>query len=196
MAEHDQQFEESNEAQDYIKEEEVEPTTNSSNDQDESITVEEVNLENSQEIDQLKQEKDELEDKLLRIQAEFQNVQRRMKRDKEQTQKYRSQSLAKEILPALDNLERAMAIEVDTEPGENLKKGIELVITSLKEALEEEGIKEIAASGQAFDPNFHEAYTQVPAPEGIESGQVAQVFEKGYQIHDRVLRPAKVAVAE
>lgn len=146
--------------------------------------------------DALKEEKDELDDRLIRVQAELQNIQRRNKRDREVAAKYRSQDLAKEIIPAIDNLERALSIEVEDEAGENLKKGIEMVLDGLTQALNNNGIEEIQADGQMFDPNYHEAYTQLPAQEGQESGQVAQVFEKGYILHDRVIRAAKVAVVQ
>jgi molecular chaperone GrpE len=94
----------------------------------------------------------------------------------------------------LDNLERALAIEVEDEAGKNLKKGIEMVVESLNQALKAEGIEIIDPLGEPFDPNMHEAYTQVPADNDQESGTVAQVFEKGYKLHERVLRAAKVAV--
>jgi len=143
-----------------------------------------------------KAEYDELDDRFVRLQAELQNIQRRNKRDREDSAKYRSQDLAKELLPSIDNLERALAIEVDDEAGKNLKKGVEMVLNSMKQAFEHQGIEVIEAEGQPFDPNYHEAYTTIPAKEGQESGEVAQVFEKGYILKDRVLRPSKVAVVE
>ena len=116
--------------------------------------------------------------------------------EREANAKYRSQDLAKAILPALDNLERALQTEVEDEAGKNLKQGVQMVLESFKAGLESVGVEEIEAEGQIFDPNFHEAYAQVPAEEGQESGVVAQVFEKGYKLHDRVLRAAKVTVTE
>lgn len=149
-----------------------------------------------QEVIDLKQKQEELEDQNLRLQAEIQNMLRRNKAEREAAVKYRSQDLAKEILPVLDNLERALETEVTDAAGESLKHGVELVLASFYRALDAVNVKEIEAEGQPFDPNFHEAYAQVPAQDGQESGMVAQVYEKGYKLHDRVLRAAKVTVTE
>lgn len=146
------------------------------------------------ELEQLKQELSDAEDRYLRLQAELANIQKRNQRDREMATRYRSQDLAKNLLPALDNMQRALSIEVEDEAGKNLKKGVQMVIESIDHALKSEGIEVIDAEGQPFDPNYHEAYTQVPAEDGQQSGTVAQVFEQGYKLHDRVLRAAKVAV--
>lgn len=154
------------------------------------------NEDSSEEIVELKEKLDELEDQNLRLQAEIQNMHRRNKKEREDLIKYRSQDLAKEILPVVDNLERALETEVSDEAGESLKQGVNMVLESLSRALEAKDIEVIDAQGQPFDPNFHEAYAQVPAEEGQESGVVAQVYEKGYKLHDRVLRAAKVTVTQ
>ncbi|MFC6465493.1 nucleotide exchange factor GrpE [Marinilactibacillus sp. GCM10026970] len=147
-----------------------------------------------EELEKTKQELEEVQDRYIRLQAELANIQKRNQREREQATRYRSQDLAKQLLPALDNMERALTIEVEDEAGKNLKKGIEMVVESINHALKSEGIEVIEAEGQPFDPNFHEAYTQVPAQEGQDSNVVAQVFEKGYKLNDRVLRAAKVTV--
>ena len=148
------------------------------------------------EVAELKQKFEELEDQNLRLQAEIQNMSRRNKKEREAAVRYRSQDLGKEMLPVLDNLERALDTEVTDEAGESLKQGLEMVLESFYRALNSAGIEEIEAEGEPFDPNFHEAYAQVPAEDGQESGHVAQVYEKGYKLHDRVLRAAKVTVTE
>lgn len=148
------------------------------------------------EVSELKQKLEELEDQNLRLQAEIQNMSRRNKKEREAAVRYRSQDLGKEMLPVLDNLERALDTEVSDEAGKSLKQGLEMVLDSFYRALASAGIEEIKAEGEPFDPNFHEAYAQVPAEEGQESGHVAQVYEKGYKLHDRVLRAAKVTVTE
>ena len=148
------------------------------------------------EVSELKQKLEELEDQNLRLQAEIQNMSRRNKKEREAAVRYRSQDLGKEMLPVLDNLERALDTEVTDEAGESLKQGLEMVLESFYRALNSAGIEEIEAEGEPFDPNFHEAYAQVPAEDGQESGHVAQVYEKGYKLHDRVLRAAKVTVTE
>lgn len=148
------------------------------------------------EIAELKQKLEDLEDQNLRLQAEIQNMRRRNKKEREDAVRYRSQDLGKEILPVLDNLERALETEVSDEAGKSLKQGVEMVLENFYRAIKSVGIEEIEAEGKLFDPNVHEAYAQVPAEEGQESGVVAQVFEKGYKLHDRVLRAAKVTVTE
>ena len=165
---------------------------------EEELLEEEVASETDKvdEVTELKEKVDQLEDQNLRLQAEIQNMRRRNQNEREANAKYRSQDLAKAILPALDNLERALQTEVEDEAGKNLKQGVQMVLESFKAGLDSVGVEEVDAEGQAFDPNFHEAYAQVPAEEGQDSGVVAQVFEKGYKLHDRVLRAAKVTVTE
>lgn len=148
------------------------------------------------EVVELKQKIEEIEDQNLRLQAEIQNMRRRNKNEREAAVRYRSQDLAKEILPVLDNLERALETEVTDAAGESLKRGVELVLESFYRALKAVNVEEIEALGQPFDPNFHEAYAKVPAQDGQGSDEVAQVYEKGYKLHDRVLRAAKVSVTE
>lgn len=148
------------------------------------------------EIDLLKQKVAELEDQNLRLQAEMVNMRNRNQKEREQAAKYRSQDLAKELLPAIDNLERALDADVDDEQSEALKKGVEMVLNNLKQALKAHGIEEIEALGKPFDPNYHQAVQTVPAEEGVEANTVVQEFQKGYQLHDRVLRPAMVVVAQ
>lgn len=139
---------------------------------------------------------EELEDQNLRLQAEIQNMRRRNQTSREEASRYRSQDLAKEILPVMDNLERALQTEVQDEAGHSLKQGVEMVLESFKRALTAANIEVIDAEGKMFDPNFHEALAQVPAQEGQESGLITEVYEKGYKLHDRVLRAAKVIVTE
>lgn len=148
------------------------------------------------EIDLLKQKNAELEDQNLRLQAEMVNMRNRNQKDREQAAKYRSQDLAKELLPAIDNLERALDAEVDEAQGEALKKGVEMVLENLKQALKAHGIEAIEALGQEFDPNVHQAVQTVPVEEGGEANIVVQEFQKGYKLYDRVLRPAMVVVAQ
>lgn len=173
-----------------IQEEEVLEDMDSTTEEDQSVDT----SEDQSEVTTLQAELDEMSDRYLRLQAEMANMRRRNQREKEDVLKYKSQSLAKELLPALDNLERALSIEVDTEAGQNLKKGIEMVYDSFLQAFASEGIEVINPVGEPFDPNIHEAYTQVPAEGDVESNTVAQVFEKGYKLKDRVLRAAKVSV--
>ena len=151
--------------------------------------VEETTSEKS-ELDLANERAEEFENKYLRAHAEMQNIQRRANEERQLLQRYRSQDLAKAILPSLDNLERALAVEGLTA---DVKKGLEMVQESLIHALKEEGIEEIPADGE-FDHNYHMAIQTVPADDEHPADTIAQVFQKGYKLHDRILRPAMVVV--
>lgn len=157
--------------------------------------VSEVEVE-ATEIENLKVELSEMEDKFLRARAEIANMSNRNKNERELLVRYRSQDLGKKILPSIDNLERAMAIEVSDEQGESLKKGISMVLESITVALKEEGIEEIPAMGETFDPNLHQAVQTVPASEETPADTIVEVLQKGYKLQDRVLRPSMVIVAQ
>ena len=144
----------------------------------------------------LREQLSEMEDKYLRAQAEIANMRNRNIKDREAAAKYRSQDLGKELLPAIDNLERALQIEVTDEQGESLKKGIEMVMESLLHALKTAGIEEIPAKGEVFDPNLHQAVQTVPLEDGQKPDEIVQELQKGYILHDRVLRPSLVMVAQ
>lgn len=148
------------------------------------------------ELDTVKAEFDAMEDKFLRASAEIANITSRNRNERELLQKYRSQDLGKKVLPAIDNLERAMAAEVTDEQSQSLKKGVEMVLESLRHALKEEGIEEIPAKGEAFDPALHQAVQTIPATEYQEADTIVEVLQKGYRLHDRVLRPSMVIVAQ
>ena len=156
--------------------------------------VSEVEVE-ATEIENLKAELSEMEAKFLRARAEIANMSNRNKNERVLV-RYRSQDLGKKILPSIDNLERAMAIEVSDEQGESLKKGISMVLESITVALKEEGIEEIPAMGETFDPNLHQAVQTVPASEETPADTIVEVLQKGYKLQDRVLRPSMVIVAQ
>lgn len=170
---------------DDIKKEEVTEEVESG-----SETTEVEETPEKSELDLAKEKADEFENKYLRAHAEMQNIQRRANEERQTLQKYRSQDLGKAILPSLDNLERALAVEGLTE---EVKKGLEMVQESLIVALKAEGIEEIVAEG-TFDHNLHMAIQTVPADDEHPADTIAQVFQKGYQLHDRVLRPSMVVV--
>ncbi|MEE6711551.1 nucleotide exchange factor GrpE [Pediococcus acidilactici] len=139
-------------------------------------------------------ERDELSNKYIRAQAEIVNMRRRNEKEQASLLKYDGQKLAKAILPALDNLERALTVEA--EHSEQLLKGVEMVQKDLLKALKENDIAEIEADGQKFDPNLHQAVQTVPADDDHPADTVVKVFQKGYILKDRVLRPAMVVVAQ
>jgi molecular chaperone GrpE len=127
-------------------------------------------------------------------QADYENAHRRNQRDREVEQKFRSERLALDLLPAIDNLERALDAAHEAGEGGALEKGVALVRNQLLDALKKHGITPIDALGKPFDPNYHQALAQVPAP-GKAPNTVIQVAEPGYSMHDRVLRVAKVIIS-
>ena len=147
-------------------------------------------------IQELELKNQELEDKYLRSEAEIQNAQNRYSKERAQLIKYESQSIAKDILPALDNLERALMVESDSDVTVQLKKGVQMTLDALIKALNDHGISEIKADGEKFDPKLHQAVQTVDAVKDQEPDHVVQVLQKGYLYKDRTLRPAMVVVTK
>ena len=137
----------------------------------------------------------ELEDKLLRSQAEIQNIQQRHAREVQNVRKYDGQKLAGAVLPAVDNLESALQVEADDTVTKQIKTGVEMTLKTLVQALADNGISATGEVGEAFDPTKHQAIQSVES-EDVASDEIAAVLQKGYMIQDRVLRPAMVAVAK
>jgi molecular chaperone GrpE len=133
----------------------------------------------------------ELEDKLLRVAADFDNYKKRAAREREQYVAYANERLVKELLPILDDLERALEA-AEKHEGAQLEEGVRLVHRSLASVLERNGLQEIATNGK-FDPHVHEALLSQPSE--AEEGTVVDVVQKGYTLADRVIRPARVVIA-
>lgn len=148
-----------------------------------------------EEIIQLKEELATSKNAYFKAFADTENLKKRLHAEAENTRKYRIQSFASEILPVLDNLERALQVNSENEAVTNYVKGFEMIYTQLVAILEKEGVKEIDALNKPFDPNFQQALMQ-EAKEGVESGIVLEVLQKGYMLKDRVLRAALVKVSE
>lgn len=151
----------------------------------------EVKLQN--EIDELKSEVDRLKNAYAKAYADTENVKKRLQNEADTNKKYRIQSFAKEILPAIDNLERAMAASDDSES--QLKNGVEMIYNQLIKSLKDEGVEEIDCLNKKFDPNFEQSI-MVEKKEGVEPGVVIEVLQKGYMLKDRVLRAAMVKISE
>lgn len=147
-------------------------------------------------VKELQKQVEDQKDQNLRAQAEIQNMTKRFKKEQAQLLKYDGQDLAKGILPVLDNLKRALEIEVEDENGQQLKKGIQMVHDHLEKALEDHDIKEIEALNKPFDPTTQQAVQTVAASGDQKPETVVQVLQAGYVLHDRVLRPAMVIVAQ
>jgi molecular chaperone GrpE len=159
-------------------------------------TKKDSNKKLDKEITDLKDKNKKLEDKFLRSEAENQNMQNRYAKERSQLIKYQSQDLAKDVLPAMDNLERALNAEVDDKDSKQLKKGVQMTLDSLVKAMKDHGIVEIKAEGVKFDPTLHQAVQTVPAKSDDQKDHVVKVLQKGYQYKDRTLRPAMVVVAQ
>ena len=144
-------------------------------------------------VEALERERDEYLDSLQRLKAEFDNYRKRAAREQESLAARAHERLVKELLPVLDDLERALEAASEHEEAK-LEEGVRLVHRSLLWILAREGLAEIETNG-AFDPHVHEALLAQPAEEA-EPGSVLQVLQKGYRLGDRVLRPARVVVAE
>lgn len=145
-----------------------------------------------EEVEQLRQEKEENYQKMLRVQAEFENFKKRSLREKETANKYKAQDTVNELLPAIDNFERALQVDVP-EAQDSFVEGISMVYRMLKDALKAQNVEEIETVGKEFDPNLHHAVMQVEDAEA-ESNTVVEELQKGYMLKDRVLRPAMVKV--
>jgi molecular chaperone GrpE len=151
----------------------------------------------SEEPGTLRRELDDTQQKYLRLAADFDNFRKRTLKDREEAHKYGHQNLVKDLLPSVDNLERAIAHARKSEEGEveGLLEGVELVSRELAAMLEKHGVTPIDPDGETFDPALHEAMAQ--APDGsVPPNTVIEVYQRGYQLRTRLLRPARVVVSK
>ena len=155
------------------------------------VTVEDVPAEED-DTAALEAQLKEKSDRILRLQADFENFRRRTAKEKEELAAVITQNLLTDLLPLLDNFERAMAVEQTD--GEAFQKGVEMIFTQLREVMDKHGLENIEAEGKPFDPNVHQAVMRVENPD-LEDGTITQVLQKGYQAKGRVIRPAMVQVA-
>jgi molecular chaperone GrpE len=139
-------------------------------------------------------ERDEMLETLQRLQAEFENYRKRVQRDTEHLKSRASVEVIEDILPVMDNFERALKAAAEHDQ-KVLGEGVEMVYRQLRDALNKRGLCEIEAHGKPFDPNLHEAVMCRPSPEH-EEGTVVEVLERGYQFQDKVVRPSRVIVSE
>ncbi len=144
-----------------------------------------------EEIEALNLEVEALKEKLLRNQAELQNFKRRINDERIRERKFANAEFAKSLLPILDNFDFALEKEKEA----NNLKGFEIIQRDLLSALKENGLEEVSALEEPFDPNYHQAVMKEPI-DGVESNTVIEVFQKGYVFKDRLIRPAMVKVSE
>jgi molecular chaperone GrpE len=146
-------------------------------------------------IAELRRERDQLKDRLLRTAAEFDNYRKRTDRDRQSLSEVITAGVVEDLLPVIDDLERALAADAGPEGAEAYRRGVELVRRQIDDLLRKRGVRPIEAVGADFDPNFHQAVSYEPA-EGHREGEVVEEFRRGYMIGDRLLRPAMVKVAK
>lgn len=143
-------------------------------------------------LEDLRRERDGLQDRLLRTAAEFDNYRKRMDRERRELADYTAGEVISELLPIIDNLERALQAAAEDDP---LRKGVELTHRQMLDLLRKRGVKPIEALGADFDPNFHQAVIHEESTEHRE-GEVMAELQRGYVVGDRLLRPAMVKVAK
>jgi molecular chaperone GrpE len=171
--------------------ENVEPSEKLENDS-ETNYKEEKSLD---ELSKVNAELGEMKDKYLRLYAEFDNYRKRSIREREDLIKLAAQDTIKNILPTLDDLERAIKhTKPNSENNDSIIEGIQLIHDKLFKTLEQQGLKAMDSDHQAFDPDLHEALTKVPAPTEEMKGKVIETIEKGYYLKDKIIRYAKVVV--
>lgn len=149
------------------------------------------------EAEALRGELEALRERYVRLQADFENHRRRALKEREEAHQYGHENLVKDLLGSVDNLDRAVEHARESGGGdfESMLQGVELVRRELLGALQKHGVTEIEADGAAFDPNVHEAMAQAP-DDSVPAGTVVQVYQKGYRLRDRLLRPARVVVSK
>ena len=151
----------------------------------------EEKADNNSEVEALKAKAAETEDKLLRLRADFENFRRRTRQEKEELGNSVEAEFVKNLLPLIDNFERAMA--ADTTDVETFKKGMIMIQKQLMDALKNKGLEPIEAKDAKFDPNFHQAVMRVENPD-LEDDTIAMEMQKGYMVKGKVIRPAMVQV--
>lgn len=186
--------------------ESVSPDGNEESAQDE-ISTDQLNAEAEQQaeypeqdtegtITALEEELRASENKYLRLAAEFDNYRKRTLREKAELTKLAGEDIITGLLPVIDDFDRAVDSMNNSEDAGALKKGIELIHGKLKEFLKQKGVEEIQALGNEFDTDLHEAVTKIKVPSKKEKGKIADVIQKGYMLHDKVIRYAKVVIGE
>jgi len=145
--------------------------------------------------DTLRKERDDLYDRLLRKTAEFDNYRKRIERERQQLAESAAADLIKDLLPLVDDMERALKADGGSEAAAPIRKGVELIHKQLLDTLRKRGVTPVDALNTDFDPHFHMAVAYEPA-EGRREGEVVEEFSRGYMLGDRLLRPAMVKVAK
>lgn len=177
-----------NNNEDIKKEEPVEETAEEKETTETSVDEQTKAPEKTEES---KEPEEDADTRYIRLMADFQNYKKRVEKEKKDLYSYASEKLVAEMLPVLDNFERALEQEAG---GDGFKEGMDMIFRQLKDVLEKAGLAEIAALDEEFDPNFHNA-VMTEDSEQYESGKVSGVMQKGYTLNGKVIRPSMVKVA-
>jgi molecular chaperone GrpE len=145
-------------------------------------------------IAELEEKCEEMNDKYLRLYSEFDNYRKRTSKERIDTLKTASQDLMVELLPVLDDFDRALEAMAEHHAQEESVKGVELIYNKLFTLLKQKGLEPMDAAGKDFDTDFHEAITQIPAPTEDQKGKVVDVIQKGYLLNGKIIRFAKVVI--
>ena len=162
----------------------------------EAEVKEEQKEEASESIEEVKKKLEEMNDKYLRLSAEYDNYRKRTLKEKMELTKSAGASVILALLPVIDDFDRALAHLDDAKDLDAVKEGILLIYSKFKEFLAQQGVSEIEATNKEFDTDHHEAITKIPAPSEEMKGKVIDTVEKGYMLNDKVIRFAKVVVGE
>jgi molecular chaperone GrpE len=146
-----------------------------------------------QELERLQQELTEAQNQTLRAQAELDNFRKRTRREMDEERRFAAASLLRDLFPVLDNLQRAVEAAEKSEGGASLVQGVRMVAQQVGQVLEQHGCRGIPTLGTTFDPHLHEAIAQQPSDK--PAGEILLEARTGYQLHDRVLRPAQVIIS-
>jgi len=181
---------------DEIKKEHKENKENKENKEDkvlDSVTLKESEY---NELKNAAEKCNDIQDKLLRSHADFENMRKRLEKDKQEFLKYANEGILLELLNVLDDLERTINLAEDKHEDLNaFLKGVEMILAHLYDLLKQHGIKPIEAEGKVFDPHYHEALMQVENKD-LPEHTIVEVLQKGYLMHERVIRTAKVKVSK
>ncbi len=146
-------------------------------------------------IQELQEESKKNFDLYLRSQADIENIKKRNKKDKEDWIKYSNETLIKEMLPVIDNLEKAISHSQNENSFDSLKEGVKLTLKGFIDSLAKSGLEEVKAQGEPFDPSYHQAVSQ-QADNSVEVGIILEELQKGYTLNERLIRPAMVVISK
>ena len=152
-------------------------------------------LELLEKIEELKEESKKNFDLYLRSQADIENIKKRNKKDKEDWIRYSNETLIKEMLPVIDNLEKAISHSQDENSFDALKEGVKLTLKGFIDTLAKSGLEEVKAQGEPFDPSYHQAVSQ-QEDNDVEVGVILEELQRGYTLNERLIRPAMVVISK